>query len=62
MQGEPDVHVPAADTGGIDGVEVNAGAIVTPSMLQRALAQGLNAADSLDRNHAYFTSRRWGTW
>ncbi len=53
LQGEPGVHVLAADTDGIDGVEDNAGAIVTPSTLARALSQGLKAADFLDRNDAY---------
>ena len=53
LQGEPGVHVVAADTDGIDGVEDNAGAIVTPSTLARAQAQGLRADDFLDRNDAY---------
>jgi len=53
LQGEPGVHVLAADTDGIDGVEDNAGAIVTPDTLARAAAQGLKAADFLDRNDAY---------
>jgi len=53
LQGEPNVHVLAADTDGIDGVEDNAGAIVTPSTLARAVGQGLKAQDFLDRNDAY---------
>jgi len=53
LQGQPGVHVLAADTDGIDGVEDNAGAIVTPDTLARAAAQGLKAADFLDRNDAY---------
>ncbi len=53
LQGESGVHVLAADTDGIDGVEDNAGAIVTPSTLARALALGLKAGDFLDRNDAY---------
>ncbi|HEY9068400.1 MAG TPA: glycerate kinase [Burkholderiaceae bacterium] len=53
LQGEPNVHVLAADTDGIDGVEDNAGALVTPSTLARAAAQGLKAQDFLDRNDAY---------
>ena len=53
LQGEAGVHVLAADTDGIDGVEDNAGAIVTPSTLARAAAMGLKAADFLDRNDAY---------
>ena len=53
LQGHPRVYVLAADTDGIDGVEDNAGAIVTPSTLARAAASGLKAVDSLDRNDAY---------
>jgi hydroxypyruvate reductase len=53
LQGERGVHVLAADTDGIDGIEDNAGAIVTPSTLARAQALGLKAADHLDRNDAY---------
>ncbi len=53
LQGEPGVHVIAGDTDGIDGVEDNAGAIVTPDTLARAAALGLKAADFLDRNDAY---------
>ena len=53
LQGEPGVHVLAADTDGIDGVEDNAGAIVSPDTLARAQAQGLKAQDFLDRNDAY---------
>ena len=53
LQGEPNVHVLAADTDGIDGIEDNAGALVTPTTLQRAGALGLKAADYLDRNDAW---------
>jgi glycerate 2-kinase len=53
LQSEPGVHVLAADTDGIDGIEDNAGAIVTPSTLQRAQAMGIKAGDHLDRNDAY---------
>ena len=53
LQGEPGVHVLAADTDGIDGIEDNAGALVTPNTLQRALALDMKAADYLDRNDAY---------
>ena len=53
LQGEPGVHVLAADTDGIDGVEDNAGAIVTPTTLARAQAQGLKPQEFLDRNDAY---------
>jgi len=53
LQGEPGVHVLAADTDGIDGIEDNAGALVGPDTLARAAVQGLKAADFLDRNDAY---------
>jgi glycerate 2-kinase len=53
LQGEPGVHALAGDTDGIDGVEDNAGAFVTPSTLARAQGLGLKAPDFLDRNDAY---------
>jgi glycerate 2-kinase len=53
LQGQPGVWVLAADTDGIDGVQDNAGAIVTPNTLARAAALGFKAADFLDRNDAY---------
>jgi glycerate 2-kinase len=53
LQGEPGVHVLAADTDGIDGIENNAGAIVTPTTLARAAALGLKPQGHLDRNDAY---------
>jgi len=53
LQGQASVHVLAADTDGIDGVEDNAGAIVTPDTLARVQALGLKAQDFLDRNDAY---------
>jgi len=42
-----------ADHDGIDGIEDNAGAIVTPDTLARALAAGMKAGEYLDRNDAY---------
>src|SRR5512143_3194365 len=53
LQGEPGVHVLAADTDGIDGVEDNAGAIVTPDTLARAAARHLKAAEHLHRHDSY---------
>ena len=53
LQGEPGVFVLAADTDGIDGVEDNAGALVTPDTLARAAALGLSARELLDANDAY---------
>ena len=53
LQGQSGVWALAADTDGIDGVEDNAGAIVTPDTLARGRAQGLRLDDHLDRNDAY---------
>ncbi len=53
LQGQAGVWALAADTDGIDGVEDNAGAQVTPDTLQRAQALGLKVDDHLQRNDAY---------
>lgn len=53
LQGQPGVWALAADTDGIDGVQDNAGALVTPDTLARALGQGLKLDNYLDRNDAY---------
>lgn len=53
LQGQPGVHALAADTDGIDGVEDNAGAFITPDTLARAQALGLSPQDHLDRHDAY---------
>jgi hydroxypyruvate reductase len=53
LQGQAGVWALAADTDGIDGMEDNAGAQVTPDTLQRAAAQGLKLSDHLLRNDAY---------
>jgi len=53
LMGQADVWALAADTDGIDGVEDNAGAFVTPDTLARAQAQGNKLAAFLDRNDAY---------
>jgi len=53
LQAQTGVWAIAADTDGIDGIEDNAGARVSPDTLARAEAQGVKAADCLDRNDAY---------
>jgi hydroxypyruvate reductase len=53
LQGQAGVWAIAADTDGIDGIEDNAGARVTPDTLARADAAAVKAADCLDRNDAY---------
>ena len=53
LQGEPRVWGLAADTDGIDGVEVNAGAFITPDSLARAAALGAKPRDHLDRHDSF---------
>ena len=53
LDGVPGIHAIACDTDGIDGVEDNAGAVVSPSTLARAGAAGLSAPDYLANNDAY---------
>ena len=53
LQAQPKVWAIAADTDGIDGIEDNAGASVSPDTLARAEAAGVKATDCLDRNDAY---------
>ena len=53
LQGQAGVWALAADTDGIDGVEDNAGAQVSPDTLQRAQTLGLKVDDHLQRNDAY---------
>ena len=53
LQGQDGVYALAADTDGIDGMEDNAGAFVTPDTLTRALARGMKIDRFLDRNDAY---------
>ena len=53
LQAQPNVWALAADTDGIDGIEDNAGALVTPNTLQRAIDIGIKPTEYLDRNDAY---------
>ena len=53
LQGQPGVWALSADTDGIDGIEHNAGALITPDTLARATALGLKPAEFLDRHDAF---------
>jgi len=53
LDGAENIWAIAADTDGIDGIEDNAGAIVTPTTLARAQSLGVSAQDYLDNNDAY---------
>jgi glycerate 2-kinase len=53
LQGQSGVWALAADTDGIDGIEDNAGARVSPDTLVRALALGHKIDAYLQRNDAY---------
>jgi hydroxypyruvate reductase len=58
LGGHPRIHAIACDTDGIDGGGDNAGSFVTPDILTRASAAGVDAEESLERNdsYAFFTS------
>ena len=47
------MHAIACDTDGIDGSEDNAGALLGPDSLTRAVARGLSARARLDNNDGY---------
>ncbi|WP_008314108.1 glycerate kinase [Leptolyngbya sp. PCC 6406] len=53
LNGLEKVWAIAGDTDGIDGSETNAGAILTPDILQRGGDRDLNAADYLARHDSY---------
>jgi hydroxypyruvate reductase len=50
---EATIHAIAADTDGIDGIESNAGAIVTPDTGRRARERGIDVRRLLDDNDAF---------
>jgi hydroxypyruvate reductase len=53
LQAQSGVWAIAADTDGIDGVEDNAGALVTPDTLSRGVDAGLSLDEHLSNNDAY---------
>ena len=53
LDGAGGIYAIACDTDGIDGIEDNAGAIITPSTLSRARKMGMNPQSYLDNNDAY---------
>jgi glycerate 2-kinase len=53
LQGHPQIHALAGDTDGIDGVEDNAGAFITPDDFTRGQQLGLNPQHYLDNNDGY---------
>ena len=53
LQGQENVWALAADTDGIDGIEDNAGALVTPDTLARGAHAGLSLDEHLACNDAY---------
>ena len=53
LDGNRHVQAIACDTDGIDGTEDNAGALITPSTLERARKQGLHAPSYLANNDGY---------
>ncbi|RJX75578.1 glycerate kinase [Vibrio sinensis] len=53
LKGHPEIYALAADTDGIDGVEDNAGAWITPKSWHDANQLRLKASDFLDNNNSY---------
>lgn len=53
LQGHPQIYGMACDTDGIDGNGDHAGAWISPGILQRAQAKGLNPAAYLQRQDSY---------
>lgn len=53
LGGAEDIYALAADTDGIDGSEDNAGAVITPDTLERAVERGLNPKAALADNDGY---------
>lgn len=57
---QQNIYALAADTDGIDGMEDNAGAIITPDTLMRAEGLNLSLPDMLDNNDSYSAFKMLG--
>lgn len=53
LRGETDFWALCADTDGLDGTEANAGAFVTPDLLARAEALGVDPRQALEQNDSW---------
>ena len=53
LQGQAGIYALAADTDGIDGVEDNAGAFVSPDTLTKSTQKSMKLSEYMDRNDAY---------
>lgn len=53
LEGHAGIHALAGDTDGVDGQEEIAGAVISPSTLARAWAQGIKPKESLDNNDGH---------
>lgn len=53
LDGESGIYSMACDTDGIDGIEDNAGAFVSPDTLARCVERGLDARSHLNDNDSY---------
>ncbi len=60
IKGSAGIYALACDTDGIDGVEDNAGAMLTEAVIEQAQVQGLNYLTYLDENNAYEFFERCG--
>jgi glycerate-2-kinase len=58
--GDPRMHAIAADTDGIDGMELIAGAVIDPASLDRARALGMDPMAFLENNDAHTLFERLG--
>jgi hydroxypyruvate reductase len=60
LDGAPSIWAMAGDTDGIDGSCESAGAIISPTTLERAEAVGINFAEALKRHESYASFERLG--